>query len=223
MLLIFDIDGTLCQTKAIGDNCFIEVFEEMHQCKLANIAWENFTNVTDTALYSDLYKMQFSFEPSKNKTQMFKIEYYKQLVNLTKTKADCFKETDGAFEFLTHCKQNNISIAIATGSWLDIALLKLNSCNMNFEEIPISSSDDDYRRTKIVKSVIEKSKKHYKTSQFTKIIYFGDGIWDYVCCQELEINFVGIDTDNTQKLKQAGAKKVVTNFRGLDLILNNEL
>jgi hypothetical protein len=53
-LLIFDINDTLCDTKVVGDNCFIETFEKIHQCSLQNIEWENFTNVTDTGLYEDL-------------------------------------------------------------------------------------------------------------------------------------------------------------------------
>ena len=193
-------------------NCFIEVFEKLYQCNLGNIEWENFTNVTDTALYNDLYKLHFQFEPTAIEIQKFKSAYYSQLLILTKTVKDKFKLVEGANEFLSMCQQKKLPVAIATGNWLDVAYLKMKTCNLNFENIPISSTDDDYRRTEIVKTVIEKAKKYYNIKTFESITYFGDGIWDKKCCADLGINFIGIDIDNTQKLQQAGAEKVCRNF-----------
>jgi phosphoglycolate phosphatase-like HAD superfamily hydrolase len=213
-LFIFDIDGTLCETKDIGDNCFIEVFEEMYLCKLGNIQWENFTNVTDTALYNDLYKLHFDIVPTETETRRFKQEYYRQLNSLARTRPQHFKMVEGAAEF---CKQSEISIAIATGSWLDVAELKMNACKLDFDNIPISSSNDDGRRTEIVKSVIKKSKQFYAVHTFSAITYFGDGLWDKQCCDELGIDFIGIDTDNNQKLQKAKAKKVYTNFLNIEI------
>jgi phosphoglycolate phosphatase-like HAD superfamily hydrolase len=214
-LYIFDIDGTLCNTKEIGDNCFIEVFEQMYHCQLKNIQWENFTHVTDAALYRDLYKFYFQIDPTVKETQLFKKEYYKQLYSLTQIKAQHFKLVKGANEFLLTCKQNNIPTAIATGSWLDIALLKMNACNLYFKNTPLGTSDDDYRRTGIVKSVIEKSKQFYTIDTYRNITYFGDGLWDFECCKQLNIDFIGIDIDNNGKLQNAGVKNVIANFSEL--------
>ena len=64
-LLIFDIDGTICLTKDEGDKCFTDVFEELYNVSLADINWENFPNVTDTALYDDLYNTHFNCYPDE--------------------------------------------------------------------------------------------------------------------------------------------------------------
>jgi phosphoglycolate phosphatase-like HAD superfamily hydrolase len=219
MLLVFDIDGTLCQTKEIGDDCFVELFEKKYQCDLTGIEWENFVNVTDTALYNDLYKMQFGSDANQMEMQVFKQAYYAALLALTKTKSECFKVVEGANDFLLYCQQNDIPIAIATGSWLDIALLKMNACGLQTQTIPISSSDDDDTRTGIVTSAIEKSEKQYHIEGFEKVIYFGDGLWDLKCCQALNIPFVGIDIDDNRKLHHAGVQYIYPNFKEKEKIL----
>jgi hypothetical protein len=148
----------------------------MYRCELEDIAWENFIHVTDTALYRDLYHMKLGKVAGADDRQIFEKEYFHQLSLLAKTKSEHFKEVAGANEFLSHCKKNNISVAIATGSWLDIALFKMNECNLGYGGIPISSSNDDFRRGEIVKSVIAKSMDWYSLSNFEKVIYFGDGL-----------------------------------------------
>lgn len=216
-LLIFDIDGTLCQTKEIGDNSFIKVFEKMYKCHLNNIEWENFPNVTDAALYSDLFELNFARTPTKIEFEDFKLNYFNDLVRIIDLDPSKFKIVEGANEFLSNCMHQHLPIAIATGSWLNIALLKMEACHLIFNNIPITSSDDSYRRAEIVELVIEKSKIHYAKSFFDKIIYFGDGLWDKNCCEELGIDFIGIDIDNNYKLKTAGVKLIYPDFKNIPL------
>ncbi|MDI9311177.1 MAG: HAD hydrolase-like protein [Limnohabitans sp.] len=216
-LLIFDIDGTLCNTKEISDNCFIETFKKIYNYDYQSIEWENFKNITDEALFYDLYKFHFSEKPTLSEIQNFKNQYYKQLLKLTNK----FNLVKGANELLLKCKQNNTPIAIATGSWLNIALLKMNATKLNYLNIPISSSNDSFKRTEIVKSVISKSKQFYNTKNFKNITYFGDGLWDKKCCEDLGINFIGVDIDNNQKLKLADTKTIINDFTQIKNI-NNE-
>lgn len=66
----------------------------------------------------------------------------------------------------------------------------------------------------------------YKTdNKPEQIIYFGDGLWDFQTCQNLNIKFIGIDVEKNNKLQKAGAKTVFNNYldsaavmKSLDLI-----
>jgi beta-phosphoglucomutase-like phosphatase (HAD superfamily) len=51
-LLIFDIDGTLTDTKRVDDECFINAFQDEYGVILTNTDWTTFVNVTDTGLFN---------------------------------------------------------------------------------------------------------------------------------------------------------------------------
>jgi len=95
-------------------------------------------------------------------------------------------EINGANRFLKYLRsQNRFRISIATGGWLESALCKLKSANMECSDIPIASSNDHYARTEIMKMAALKSGAHYDEP----FVYFGDGIWDKAACDELSFHF----------------------------------
>ena len=216
-LLIFDIDGTLLLTKEIGDQCFIDTFEQVYQCSLGNLQWEDFTNVTDSALFIDLYHMTTDKLPLRTEIYHFKKAYYNALLSLTKTHTSSFTCVEGAKEFLQYCQLKKWPTAIATGSWREIATLKISTCNLPIFDLPIATSDDSHIRTQIITSAIEKSMLQYRISHFDQIFYFGDGIWDKKSAEALGLEFIGIDTENNGSLKKSGVVKVFRNFNELDL------
>ena len=216
MLLIFDIDDTLCNSKEVGDKCFIETFETLHKCSLQNIQWENYKNVTDTGLYADLivqYTEETDYKKSINlfcdtyKTKLFQTLKYFQLslVNTANT-------------FIQKAQNQNISMAIATGNWQEIAEIKLKHCDFDYYNIPMSSSNDAFTREEIIVSVIEKSKSYYNIKHFEKIIYFGDGLWDYQCAKNLNIEFIGVDVGHNKKLLATDIKLLIADFTNTELI-----
>jgi beta-phosphoglucomutase-like phosphatase (HAD superfamily) len=60
-LLIFDIDGTLTDTKGVDDHCFMSAFQDEYAVELHNIDWANFKNITD--LGQDGHLRQLGVEP----------------------------------------------------------------------------------------------------------------------------------------------------------------
>ncbi len=45
--VIFDIDGTLTDTKAVDDKCFIKAFDQTFGIDISNQKWEDLQHVTD--------------------------------------------------------------------------------------------------------------------------------------------------------------------------------
>ena len=54
------------------------------------------------------------------------------------------------------------------------------------------------------------TRKNQKTPE--QIIYFGDGEWDYKTCQNLGVDFIGIDIENNGKLSKLGANVVFHDY-----------
>jgi beta-phosphoglucomutase-like phosphatase (HAD superfamily) len=123
MLLIFDIDGTICNTKLVSDNCFIKTFETMYNCHLANIEWETFTNVTDNGLYNDLFFQYNKKLPNNIEKTKFETLYKSNLIK--EFSKNTSYEVEGTKQFISFCKNKNICISIATGNWRSISELKM--------------------------------------------------------------------------------------------------
>lgn len=45
--IVFDIDGTLTNTRKVDDKCFIKAFKNTFEIDISNQNWSEFTNVTD--------------------------------------------------------------------------------------------------------------------------------------------------------------------------------
>ena len=63
-LIIFDIDGTLTDSKAIDDACFVESFKEEFDLDIGELDWSKFMNVTDTSITTEILRDQSFFYSS---------------------------------------------------------------------------------------------------------------------------------------------------------------
>lgn len=96
----------------------------------------------------------------------------------------------------------------------------MRAIGINSSEFFFSNSDHFKKREDIVSNVIQKINQTYE-NEIDRVIYFGDGIWDYLTCKKLGIEFIGIDNSNNNKLKYNGAKTVFNNFEDSELIYEN--
>jgi phosphoglycolate phosphatase-like HAD superfamily hydrolase len=54
MLIIFDIDGTLCDTHNVDARCHIEAIESVTGHSLASVDWSRYPEATSAAIVQDL-------------------------------------------------------------------------------------------------------------------------------------------------------------------------
>ena len=66
--------------------------------------------------------------------------------------------------------------------------MKLYAAGIDFDNIPLATSDDHHTRTGIMQNAAEKTGH----ADFTRRIYFGDGVWDKKACAELTYDFIAI-------------------------------
>lgn len=218
-LVIFDIDGTLTDTKAVDDKCFISAFETTFGLDIQDQIWADLKNVTDWGITEEIIQQRLKRSPT---TEEYAEMYLNHIANLAIEKQKDplqFSAVAGANQFLqVLLNQSNYKVGIATGAWERSALLKLESIEINPKNHPFSNSDYHKSREKITLDTIAKAKQKY-SYDFEDIVYFGDGAWDYTTCKNLGIPFIGIDIKKDEKLQKMGAKNVFYNFEDPTAIL----
>ncbi len=123
-----------------------------------------------------------------------------------------FSEIPGAAAFFKQIKTDkNLAVGIATGAWEQSALIKLNAIGIDPPEVSFCNSNYYKSRADITQDVIRQLKNKTRIAP-DKIIYFGDGVWDYKTCQELGIDFIGIDYHQDGKLKGLGVDRVFVDY-----------
>lgn len=219
-LIIFDIDGTLTDTKKADDICFIYAFNQVFGIDISNLNWSEFTTVTDWGITRDVLLKEKNKELSDAVHKKMKRVFFTKLKAVKKERPSLFKEIPGALAFYNQIKENpNFQVAVATGCWKESGLIKLDAIGIYPSDVAYGNSDDFITREEIVTHTIAQAERINKGT-FAEIIYFGDGIWDFETCKNLGIRFIGIDVLADNKLKELGTKHVFTNFKDFKSILN---
>lgn len=212
-LLIFDIDGTLTDTKFIDDQSFTQAFNEQFRTHIGNIDWENCQHATDSGLLAELYYTFFGTGISPEQRSAFQQCFFQYLDKGFAANPAHFNEIKGAARFIHTCiSMPDIRIAFATGSWKYSAELKLRSAAIPFHDYPLATSDRFVARKDIVQDAINQSKQLYGQEGFDSIIYFGDGKWDLLTTAEMNIPLVGIDARGDRRLSQLAVPYVFRDF-----------
>lgn len=216
-LIIFDIDGTILNTVKTDDACFKQTFLDLYQIDVTNVDWNDYTNVTDTGLTIEIFEKRFNRKPKRGEIEKIKSHFK----NLLKDHTQHFTEIENSLSFIELAsRQSNFEVAFATGGWKETAELKCNAAGLHLGNYIFKSSNDHYRRDKIIAFVIQEALKKKHGKQFDSITYFGDGQWDLKTAQILGIKFIGIDSNKNGVLKSIGVEKVIENFIETEKILN---
>ena len=210
--VIFDIDGTLVNTKNVEDKCFMKAFEETFGLNIENQKWEDFKNVTDWGITEEIIISEKGRTPLKEEYELMIQNFTRELEYEKQNDKSQFAEVLGAKEFFNELrKMEDVELGIATGAWEKSANIKLGSIGIDMKNISFSNSDYYKSREAITKDVVEQIKLKTK-KEAERIIYFGDGEWDYKTCKNLGIEFIGIDIEEDDKLRKLGAQIVFKNY-----------
>ena len=222
-LIIFDIDGTLANTLGIDDFCFREMLNNLYKIDFTEDEWlqiKDETSGTDSGILLKSFFDKFLRYPTDKEIMTFKKDFHKSLNLKYFQNPGNFSEIPGAKAIINYLNSNpEYLTAIATGSWQPSAELKLEAIGIDFNEIPLSCSDDFPKRVDIIQNAIELSAKFYNFQKFDEITYIGDGKWDYISSKTLGINFLGIDYYKTGLLTKIGAEKVYNDLNEVKLNL----
>jgi len=216
--IIFDIDGTLTNTTKVDDRCFIKAFNIVFGIDISNQNWSELKNITDWGITEEIILKHWERIPSEKEYENMISEFVALLHSEINKDKSQFQEVEGATKFIEFLrKKSNVTIGIATGGWAKSAELKLKSIEIDPKDFVFSNSNHFKTRENILSKTIKELKENTQ-NKIDRIIYFGDGTWDFLTCQNLNIDFVGIDIFENNKLKKMGAQIIFNNFEQKELI-----
>ncbi|MEM6718503.1 MAG: HAD family hydrolase [Bacteroidota bacterium] len=209
-LLVFDIDGTLLNSENIHQTGFVNALHSIG-VEHVNDDWESYEHLTDSFIAKKNYESDVNRGFSEYMLQRLEAAFLKEIQECQVT------EIVGAKNFLQHIIfETNYAVCFATGSLLLPAEFKLNRAGIEYNSSLLEASNQYFTREEIVKSAIAKAKNHFRATNFQRIISLGDGIWDVKTARNLGIEFIGIGTENQDKLKAAGVKHHFSDFVAFD-------
>jgi len=180
---MFDIDGTLVQSYDFDSECFVGAVKEVVGIEISS-DWATYANVTDTGILNEILisnEVSDKHVIHKEVKRVF-IQKIRERINLNPV-----QEVNGASEFIEFMKaMDDVIVSLATGGWYESAVLKLRSAGINFNNIPIASSNDSPIRTEIMKIAAFRAMKGIACP----CTYIGDGSWDKNASEQLGYNFV---------------------------------
>lgn len=222
-LIIFDIDGTLTDSVNIDDAKYLEALEELFDIKFSDADWLRFKNIssgTDSGVTYAIFKELFDRYPTESEYERLKNLFVSKLSGAVQIDKSSIKPIPGSVEFINDLAiRNDVIIGIATGSWAESGIIKLNAIGLNAENYIYSNASLYMNRSEIINHVIESANSDFKGKISKKPVYFGDGEWDYKATRELSIDLIGIDFYNTGALKILGVDKVISDYLEIDDIL----
>jgi len=218
--VIFDIDGTLTDTKRVEDKCFMKAFQQTFNMDIWEQKWEDLINITDWGITEEIVERELGRKPKQTEYELMISNFVALLSEERDRDNSQFKEVNGAKKFFYELlRMEDFKIGIATGAWEESAKIKLDALGIELNGIAFSNSDFHKSREVITKDVIKQlESKVQKTPE--QIIYFGDGEWDFKTCKNLGIKFIGIDINGEGKLNSLGAETVFRNYLNKEDILN---
>ena len=211
-LVIFDIDGTLADTNEVEGRCYIQAFNHTFGFDDKHQNWEVLQNVTDWGIAEEILFNKTGLNYSLEQISKMIPKFVKLLWEEYDRDIGQFSEVPGAYQFYHQVLQDDrFVVGIATGSWEDSGRMKLQSVNIDPSDVYFAHSNLFKSRENITRYVIDAAQKDHK-EEFQKVVYFGDGVWDFKTCRNLGIDFIGIDVNGNGKLKKLGTKHVFNNY-----------
>lgn len=212
-LVVFDIDDTLTRTMDVDTDCFIQAVRDILEFDLVGMSWDDFPDVTDTAVLDVIYRRVTGTGPTPSDSVRF-IDHFSGLLEAEyERNAGRFEAVPGSGDLLGHLRaRDDWRVALATGAWRRTAEFKLARAGLFDAELPLATSDDHHTRAGIFETAVARSVGDGAPG-FDRIVAVGDGSWDVVTARTLQVAFIGIGSES--RLREIGAPVGVEDYRDL--------
>ncbi len=213
-LVIFDIDGTLIESTAVDDACFLRAAEEVLDVRSPDADWANYPHCSDTGLVSELLRRYAGREARAEDIEQFRRRFLALLEDAVGTQPSLFGPIPGIHRLLELLAQrDDIAVALATGGFEVTARAKLEWANLPLRAHPAAFSEDGPSRESIVTAAVRRAGEAYGRTDFDRIISIGDGVWDVRTAASLGVGFVGrANAEDAGRLRRAGAEVVIADY-----------
>ncbi|MDQ6803086.1 MAG: HAD family hydrolase [Acidobacteriota bacterium] len=175
-LAIFDIDGTLIDSNAVDNACFLASLGTSAD----RIDWNDYPHHTDRGLTHEFLRRKWSRDPLEEDIAHHRAVF----IDALRARITTLEEIRGARAFIELLRERGWEIALATGAWSESARLKLAAAGFP-PTLPLACCDEWPSREEIVSGAIGGRK-------YDRIVVFGDGWWDVRAARNLNLPFIGV-------------------------------
>ena len=188
-MVVFDIDGTLVDSEQFDACLFVKAVRNVLGIEVDN-DWSKFGHVTDSGILSEIIDNANLKGNRSLACAQVKEKFVGMVADHIDSCGGVLPEVAGAKAFVDILKSHpEASVALATGSWKESAMMKLQAIGLDPQELCLASSSDSVSRVEIMAVAEQRALLGKPAARRT---YFGDGPWDKTACQELGFEFVAI-------------------------------
>ena len=211
-LVIFDIDGTICDSQETEEACYARAIESVTGQPLATTDWVVYEEPTGSGIIREILVDDPKIH---DKEAAIKAEFVRLLESEQPQHPEEFSPIPGVIEFIKKLQEKEgYAVAIATGCFDASAAFKLRCCGIDVEDYPFASSSDTPCRRDIFPLAAQRA-----GFDLSSAIFFGDGQWDVKATRELGIPMIGIGR-GIEKLKELGIQYVFRDYTNPEAILD---
>ncbi len=210
MLLIFDTDGTICDTQQAEGRCYVMAIERVTGMSLSSLDWSAFPETTSSAIVRQLLAADAAWE---EKEERIKQEFCRLLECARLEFPADFAPIDGVIQFIERLQSQGAHVAIATGGFDREAELKLACCGLRLGDFPHATASDTPNRRDIIRLACARA-----GFELDSVVYFGDAPWDVRVTSELGIPMIGIGR-RWEELLQLGVEFAFRDYSDQESIM----
>lgn len=203
MLVIFDNDGTICDTQEVEGRCYALAIQRVTGLSLSTVDWSTYDEPTSSAIVRHLLAGDAA---AIEKEEKIKDEFCRLLRQERPLFPGDFLPVTGAIEFIERLRVAGFGIAIATGGFDSEAKFKLECCGIDINAFPHATSSDTPRRGSIIELAASRA-----GCDISSTVYFGDAPWDVLACGKLGIPMIGIGRRHEQ-LRSLGVENAFRDY-----------
>jgi len=214
-LCIFDIDGTLTDSVVQHQTSFLKALLSYGLvCK--NREWGSYRHHSDSAIFCELVELEKGYLPGKDEIESLDATLHSLF--LEEVSHTPLRAIAGARAFVETLEKRGIAVAFATGSMRSSAREKLTFLlGDGWREELLSTANEYLSREEIVEGAIRRASKAYGIAHFSRILSFGDGLWDATTARALSLEFIGITSDEAKFRGVCDRKSLYPTFEHITL------
>lgn len=217
-LVIFDVDGTLCDTLGVDDECFCATASTMLGVPVESSTWEDSPHITDSGIVEWLWTRHLGRLPTRQEVDAFVARFETALGHELQRAPERFGAIAGALPLLGHLEEQGWRFAFATGGWGRTARLKLQAAGLPVASL-LASADDSHDRCEIFRLVGTRAVERAGMPP-NRTVLVGDGTWDVRVAARLGWPMVGVGQgQRAARLRSEGASTILPDFVDRDGVL----
>lgn len=188
-LVMFDIDGTLIDSREYDANLFKQAIKEVLDIEIGD-NWSSYRHVTGGGILEEIIETSGIVYDRNLIHDKVKQLFFDLNERYLTERPQALREIPGARQFIDRLKDmESVMLAVATGGWEETAKMKLEGVGIETTGLVLASSSDAHSRTEIIRLAESRALAGEEVLRKT---YFGDGIWDKRACEALDYDFIAI-------------------------------